>query len=500
MDRWLARFWPLAILFHLAANGFHLAAMDAVGVVQVGLVVLAGIQIIRPTAPSAAALAVTYLVVLWMKLPVVGNHEVILGLLSLAVLGAVIGRGRHWTTGAGPPARLMLLVAYGFIAVSKLNRGFFDAAHSCAVLFANETGANLGLGEVDSGLLAALLIVGSATVELAVPVLLMVRRWRSFGVLLAVSFHFVLALDPVSHVWDFSAVLVPLFLLFVPTPVRRSLDATIDRVIGQSWTVPALLLSLAVTVHAVVAFGGVGPVWLVAYPLWLGYGGWVLVQVIAARRSDVREPAPTPPTAAPMTAESKTTESGTVAPAVFVGHGGRRGVLAGGCAALVVLLAVANGAAPYLELRTAAAFNMYSNLRVVDGVSNHYLLGSFRDRGPTDYVAVVASDPDSPLAYYRDAGLLVPRENLDRYLVDHPDENPVVTVGGDPEPARDLGLGQEPADGLASHLSSVLGHKLGFRRAVPGEFAVSGQASGAGADAAQARSRGDCLRRWGPIG
>ena len=42
---------------------------------------------------------------------------------------------------------------------------------------------------------------------------------------------------------------------------------------------------------------------------------------------------------------------------------------------LVPLLVVANGLTPYLELKTGFGWNMYANLRTVDGESNH---SSFR--------------------------------------------------------------------------------------------------------------------------
>ena len=43
---------------------------------------------------------------------------------------------------------------------------------------------------------------------------------------------------------------------------------------------------------------------------------------------------------------------------------------------LVPLLVVANGLTPYLELKTAYGWNMYANLRTVDGDSNHFVVRS----------------------------------------------------------------------------------------------------------------------------
>jgi hypothetical protein len=183
----------------------------------------------------------------------------------------------------------------------------------------------------------------------------------------------------------------------------------------------------------------------------------------------------------------------------------------------VTLLAAANGVAPYLELRTAAAFNMYSNLRVVDGSSNHFLfnpgllgldgpiseesVGSATSDAigdtPADpgtgerpsYVGIETVDDGSALDYYRQAELLVPSENLHRYLVVHQEESPTIRLGREAVSARSLGYGQVERDpGLGSAIADLIGRKLGFRRAIPDPAGLAAGGSGR------------CLREWGPIG
>jgi hypothetical protein len=146
--------------------------------------------------------------------------------------------------------------------------------------------------------------------------------------------------------------------------------------------------------------------------------------------------------------------------------------------ALVVLLGLANGLAPYAELRTAAAFNMYSNLRIIDGESNHLLVPALPLGLDRPLAAVVDPPAGSELAYYDAAGMVVPMENLERYATARPEEAVVARVGE--APARLVIPGAEP--GLVGRLVGELEHKLAFRRAVDG--------------AEPAR----CLRSWGPIG
>lgn len=472
---WLVSLWALAVLFHLGANPAHLLVLDGAGRVQVvavaaavGCVVLAGNG--RISDGMSALLAGSVVLGIWLKLPVVGNHEVILGLFSVAVLlviaaGRLAGRPGRWPAAVAPVGRAVFLVSYGFIALSKLNTGFFDAAVSCAALFADAAAATFGVsGDLPVPATAIAAVV--AAVEVAIPVLLVVRRFRPFGVMLGLAFHFVLAIDPVSHVWDFSSVLLPLFLLFAPAthePLDRLVLATGRRPIGERVVGAAIVVALGAVVltEAAPVFGAL-PRWAVAYPLWLAVGGGttaVAIRAILAARTGTDGGPAQPPPAPPR------------APGVRV--------------ALVVVVAIglANGLGPYLEYRTAAAFNMYSNLRVADGESNHLLVPALREE-PGELATVVAVDEGSPLRYYRTASLALPVANLDRYLRDHPGENPVVAVGDrEPTPARALGLGQPVADeGTLGRWLGTVEHKLTFRRAIP-----------VGSEAA-------CLRAWGPAG
>lgn len=125
---WFASLWALAILLHLAANDGHLLAGDRIGLAQLLLTVWAAVTLLWPSARAVGALAVMYLVVFWMKSPVVGNHEVLLALGSTTMAIAVFRRPKSWAAMVAPAGRWVLVVAYGFIAFSKLNWGFFDPA------------------------------------------------------------------------------------------------------------------------------------------------------------------------------------------------------------------------------------------------------------------------------------------------------------------------------------------------------------------------------------
>ncbi len=475
-DLWFAVFWPAAVLFHLAGNSGHLLPPDGIGVLQIVMAAMAVLAIVYPKPLLTATVAGVYLVVLCWKLPVVGNHEVLLGLVGLIVLIAVplaARQGEWWVDVAAPAVRLVLLIGYGAIAFSKLNTGFFDLAVSCAVVFGDDLLGPLGPG-ADHGLaMPSWPVVGfTAGVELAIPVMLVAPRTRSLGVAVALGFHFLLALAPASHVFDFSAALLPMFVLFGSAELRRSLDRVVTRLGAVAKRELLLGLVTVCALHGLVLiinsrldaesilrpwFG----LWFVAYPIWLVVGGGVLGLAVRTNATQ-RDP------------------SSGLAPNDSYQIGWRPALPL----LVVVAIAVLNALGPYLEYRSAAAFNMYANLEISDGQSNHVLVGGLRSTaGEPSMIQLHSAVPSSSLDYYLTNQLLLPEENLDRYLRDHPAENPLVSRGASvPVPARSLGFGETAPDGVLAELGDLIGHKLGFRRA---------------ADATGAHR---CQRAWGPLG
>ncbi|MGH1489021.1 MAG: hypothetical protein ACRBK7_06430 [Acidimicrobiales bacterium] len=453
--RWFSVLWPAAILFHLAANSAQMMALRPVGLTQLVMAVVALAVMARPSSARAMVLSGLYLAILWAKLPAVGNHEVILGLMAAVVLLAAASTARSdglgsvaWVGAAKPACRWILVISYGFIGFSKLNSGFFDTKHSCAAVFLDESSGLLGFSADRFDRFNMAVIIMIATIELAIPVLLLTRRLRTRGAVLGLGFHFLLALEPVSHVWDFSATLLPLFLLFMPEPFTASLElrllAVAQRIRSAGARAPQLAVALLFAAQAAV-LASPAPNWLLAYPLWLALAGPILV---AAFRS-VFTSGPQDPRG--VVEQNEVWRVGFL----FVP---------------VIAVAVAIGVGPYLEVRSSAAFNMYSNLQIVDGRSNHFLIGSPRpDTGPpgsntASSVSVVTSAAEgSPLSYYVGSGLLVPNENLSRHLKGN---------------AADGAAGE----GVRASVADYFGNKLAFRRAVDGTDVVR------------------CQRAWGPLG
>lgn len=421
--------WGASILFHLAGNP-RLApewGRAVIGACALVLLVLAR----RPWAALPAAVAV--LAGVWLEAPALGNHWLLQGFLALIVIGAVLsGRGRAAAAVPRllPAARLLLLAFYVFAAFAKLNRDFFDPAVSCAVFYLRESVGSWGaLGLYDAlpsgaDTIVAVLVAG---IELTIPVLLIVRRTRHVGVLVAIGFHWVLAIDRSHQFFDFSSVLTALFLLFLDPPVVASLLSRWRRFansVADRWSSGPELARLGALVGAalaVVAVAGadswstVRPLREVGVVVWMAMGAGVFLLVFAGVRR------------APVAEER------------LVGEGAGRWLL------LVPALAAANGLTPYLEVKSGFGWNMYSNLAVIDGDTNHFVVraGLPLTDGHDRLVRIVESS-EPGLAFYGDQWLLA-EVQLEDYLADLPDAVVLAEVDGERVTYLGGGGGARPA-------------------------------------------------------
>lgn len=512
---WMAPLWAMAELFHLFANpsdlaellvsGFSVATVLAWASAVTAAVILAGPQAglqaelqaeqkgstasksVPPTGRDDRPLLLLCCLVIAdivVSAPVIGNHQMILGLGSLLVIGSAI-EARLRSTARAPSApsltgavsvglRWLLLIVYGAIAFSKVNTDYLNPVVSCAVVFSDELLSWFGLSASGNPVASWAAIYGSLGIELAVPLLLAVARLRSFGVVLAVVFHGLLSLEPVGHVFDFTAVLIPFFVLFAPPCSHRRLMMLINRV-QRRLSVPIAVGLVVVGLLVSLILVGVGfPAWSIGYPIWIAYLiaiSWAVVAPIVFGRGRSHH------------------RTGPQSPPALLLSGNRLGP----AAVVVLALALVNGAAPYLQIKTATAFNMYSNLRVIGHQTNHLIVPV----GPTlrtpELVVVEAAaaggQSDSPLDFYIERGLGVPVDNLSTYLIDSGGDTSPVVVRPVDVGQHDFGLGVpvpfDPASTTAhgsrfDPLSSSVGRSFGSWRSVD----VDGPAQ--------------CLRWWGP--
>jgi hypothetical protein len=381
------RLWGVALVAHVIGNWSQPDIPTLVGFANLGVGILGILLISFPSRVGLLLAAAATVVSLIAEMPFTGNHWLIVGLISLAILLSYASPSRLF-----PAARLILLVFYLFAAFAKFNSGFFDPTVSCAVFYANQSLASLGLPTISSqSLLSEAFIWGSALIESLIPILLIVRRTRFVGVALASLFHILISIDLDQHFYDFTSVLIPLLFLFLPPESITRLTSLLRSFFGAISRIPAilfgvvgcLLVAMAVTVPTDVSVELLKSLpfllWIPISLSWV-YGLWKARHPGGALRWQP------------------------------------------GLAGIAVGLTFLNGLTPYTEVKTAYGFNMYANLQTAGGESNHFLIRrtlTVRDgyEGP---VAIVSSS-DRGLEEYARLQYLVAYPQLRQYLSTRPD-------------------------------------------------------------------------------
>ena len=349
--RWFTTLWVMAAVFHYTDG--HPRSM--LPMLLLGLPAL-----LFPSSTLALGFFVAAVVVRSaMDLPAAANHTVLnlmvafaLGAAALLVLSARNRLdsdrpfGERWLVAARTPIGLTVLVVYLFTAFHKLNTPFFDPVDSCAGDMLSALAAFNGLDGVAPGpAVVQMAAVGTVMVELALVGLLAVPRLRRWGLALGVGFHSILAF---ASFYDFATVVFAIYLLIVPSGAFAALAPRFDAL--------RRVALVGFAVH-------------VAISVWVGPAG------SSSRVEGV-----------PLHTMLVVTWAIAVLPLMaFVVWAGLRnsagfGHWPGWSLRPVVLLvtpamALVNGAAPYLGLKTVASYSMFSNVHTEPGHVNHLAPG-----------------------------------------------------------------------------------------------------------------------------
>lgn len=414
-----ASLWAVAALFHvLGPSGGAVGVFGnptALGLTHVLLAMCAIWLLVRPARNLPLMLvAVIGLIAAWQEAPTLGNHWLVAVFVDLALLLSALatlrdgGINRDRLAAAFlPAARWCLVLFYLFAAFSKLNSAFFDTAVSCSTYYFDETVRSLGFNTpltVGAGGLARLLSFVTVITELSIPILLLSRRTRIFGVVLGLGFHSLIALDRLHLFIDFSSVLAAMFVLFLPTQFAMSALGFLK---GKGVQLLIFWATVAGLVLAAQWIGSNNFAYFVFLEgrlfIWYVFDATISLGVVmwlARYRGQALE--------WPFTLRDK-----------------------GPILLAVPALLVLNGLLPYFELRTAYVYTMYSNLRMVEGKSNHFIVRSSLPLSgrQADLVKVVASS-DPGLSSYATYSYLLPWDLFRAYLAKHPEEAVSYERGG----------------------------------------------------------------------
>ncbi len=338
--------WAFALLYHQVGYDDHLGtAAD---------LVLAGIAMVAMVWPSTpivlGALAVVHVAVVLRNLPSVYNHWYFAALVSIGIAVACAiawwqDRGSGSTLRPASVARafvpagqwclILLYVASGF---HKLNHDFLDPAVSCAPI----------LGGAITGTFALPQPVAIATIwltivlELGVPVLLMVRRFRHAGIAIGLLFHVMMALAGYPR---FSATGVALLTLFLAPGTLTQLSSRgrfgrLHEIIRVRVSPTGFRLAIVLVLVAATSAGQA-----VASPVFLAVQLLFTLAVLVLA------------TGHRTGTESYRRIQGPVPLSI-----------------VAPVLVFVSAISPYLGLSTSRALAMYSNLRTEGGSSNHLIV------------------------------------------------------------------------------------------------------------------------------
>ena len=357
--------------------------------IGLGLWLLAAAALLRPTVPAFIALLIGHLVYELPTLPKTANHTFLTICINLTMLAAI---GWHAIRTGGRAlrdpepffpqlaalVRIEILVMYFFVVLHKLNADYFNPAYSCATTLYAEIVQNYPV--FPSGAWTdPLCIYGALGCEALIPLLLLFRATRLWGVGLGLLFHLLLSPHGNPFIFSFSALLYAAYLLFLPMDVLGEMVATWSALLSRlrrrwMWFVLPIVAA-AVTIVALRLFARA---WVqrtnlidhahlfVAAVVRLVWNLLALFNIYAFARAvwisrRPREGATNEEPSAPFFRPAFSTPL-----LVFP------------------LLVVFNGFCPYLGLKTESAFAMYANLRT-EGTRNNHLfmprvnLGHYQD-------------------------------------------------------------------------------------------------------------------------
>jgi hypothetical protein len=343
-----ASLWAAATLFHVGSfNQWR---------EHVVLAVAAAWVLCRPGSVAAVAtLALLQIERAAAFAPYISNHWLFTSLINAGLLLSVVYlmfRNRRLTVDRAelfatfaPAARMALIVLYFFVVFHKLNADFFDPVVSCGVTFYAAQLSRLPWLPA-SPVFHVGSIYATIAIEAAIPLMLCFARTRNIGILVGMLFHYVVAMNPISGFYNFSAMLFAMFALFAPQSLLS--QPMIGSRAFRMGAVAVAVASGAIAVLVRVLPRTALPQLDLFLVLWDAYGAALIVAFAAhiwrsgKAMSDQRTP---------------------------------RLFAMPARALLVVPIAVfLNGIMPYLGLKTETSWAMFSNLRTEGDRSNHWVI------------------------------------------------------------------------------------------------------------------------------
>ncbi|MEM1444283.1 MAG: HTTM domain-containing protein, partial [Verrucomicrobiota bacterium] len=151
------------------------------------------------------------------------------GIAKFLLQGEPIGEGRDFLARFAPVMRVAVVIMYVWAVIQKLNWDYFNPDVTCAGLLHKEINVYFGsiLPEAPWALVGA--AIGSLVFELGIPLLLIFRKTRFAGFVVAAGFHLWLSIHPAAGIYSFTSLILAFLLLFMPLSWGEQLQGLWNR-------------------------------------------------------------------------------------------------------------------------------------------------------------------------------------------------------------------------------------------------------------------------------
>lgn len=356
-----ATFFALFSVFHFFNYAFEYQRFPP----SWDLVMVLGAAVLMFFRPSSArvlfALMLVSTISTIVQAPVHSNHTMV---RSAALLGYwlsfFIAMARNDSVSLiferfAPAGCAALLVMYFFGIFHKINTDFLDPATSCAMALWQLMPRPFAM--LEGPVIEHMAIYGTFIIEGAIVLALLIRRFRHVGIAVGIAFHLLLSLSGYAMYISFTMLALALHTLFLNEKAARAIiGAQFVLLIRRKLAEPIyklLALSFILWLAAFAFIGNYTFASLGAFPLILPFC-WAVLRYGGAPGAYI--------------ARWQTISVGM----------------------LVGVLFFLNCSLPYAGLKTAQTVNMFANLRLEAGQSNHLIFSSdYRPFRYLDDVAVI---------------------------------------------------------------------------------------------------------------
>ena len=225
--------FALASIWHYTSSGNELvnywAHFDPVVTPLIAIAVIASlvVAVYPDRTPALLAFSLAHVTVIGVRFPIVADHLVMELFLHLSILGsfAYLSIRRQSTDVSvseifelfSPIGRWLLIVMYFYGTFHKFNPGFMSLESSCAIPFID--GFPLPAAFLDLDIVGHAAIYGTLILESVAMVLLLSTRTKYYGMLLGMTFHFLIGISTFGTLAHFSAFALALHTLFLPSSI-----------------------------------------------------------------------------------------------------------------------------------------------------------------------------------------------------------------------------------------------------------------------------------------